>query len=184
MMRGIVIVATLAAMAAAGRADLITTTVRVRAWIDGQDYLHLSGSSVRWEHLSYRPAGDPTGPDEPTYLTTTVNGSAVMTDYAWTPAWPDGTGSGKWSSTFEGLNPPIPDDPEVVSVNVIRAPGYAGVIQTPTAGNGWETVIDFNDKAWGGATWYDIEVTFTGTPEPAGLALLAGGAVALLRRRR
>jgi hypothetical protein len=183
-MRRIVMLAVLLVAGSGAGADLITTTVSVRAYIDGQDYLHIAGSQLRWEHKAYSAVGLHGGSNHPTVLTTTLDGAAVMDGYEWTPAWPDGTSGGKWSSPFDGLTPAVPGQAELLTVNVVRARGSISVLQGPSEANGWETVLDFNDKSAGMADWYEVELTYRGTPEPASLAAMIVAAGALLRRRR
>ena len=132
----------------------------VQAWIDGRDLLHISPNGLYWHHLDYAAVGRLEGANQPTKI--------LMRSYAglsrrapWHPEWncPD------WecrdyqtdSSTFRfGL--PLPSKYQLISVGILQERQSITVYQYPSAANGYETIIDFNDDGWGGADWYAIQL--------------------------
>lgn len=171
-----------------GRGDVIT--LDVTADIDGRDQLIIVGNTLQWQHFDFTPVGlhNPSFPS--TILTTTLNGVTKLDNTAWTPMWPGGTGAGALSSTFSGLIPGIPMQPMTVTLDVEQARDTLTLVQTPSAGNGYTTILEFNDNASFSDALYQAKLTFqpSATPEPSSLALAGCGSLALAvlawRRRR
>jgi hypothetical protein len=133
----------------------------VQAWIDGRDLLHITPTRLYWEHLDYAAVGRLGGANEPTKI--------LMRSYAglvrrvpWYPDWncPD------WecrnyhanSSAFGFGMLPLPSQYQLVSVAVLEERESITVLQYPSAQNGYETIVDFNDDDWGGAAWYAVQL--------------------------
>jgi len=173
-MRSLLVLSTLAV---AGAALAVPATLTISAFIDGRSDLVLTGNSARWIHLDYDWPGLHDGHNDPTYFSSTLNGSPVMTNVGWTPAW-----TGYLSDTFTGIDPAIGQGS--VSLEVITARYDAYLVQTPDVGNGWTTVIEFNDNPPGGADWYTVRLNYDAVPEPASLAAMGLGLAALARRRK
>jgi hypothetical protein len=183
------ILALLIGAVAQARSD--TITLDVTADIDGRDDLIIVGDTLQWQHFDFTPVGLH-NPDYPsTILTTTLNGVTELNSYAWTPTWPNGTGSGAMSSVFSGLSPSVPLQDMTVTLDVEQARDSLTLVQLPSATNGFTTVLEFNDDGFGGDALYEGQLTFTfaAVPEPSGLLLaaIAAGTVGTctgFRRRR
>jgi hypothetical protein len=131
-------------------------TVTVRALIDGRSQLRLKGFTARWQHFDWSAPGVHGGQYEPTYID----------GVAWHPNWdnsdidPEVRIPKSMSDAFDGLNPPIPAAPMTVTLQKIRCRENASIVQEPTADNDFTTVVEFNDDATPGSTWYEVKVTF------------------------
>ncbi len=176
----------LAATVAFGCSALATvTTVEVWDWQDGRDYLILQANAMQWLHWEYQVPGVEAGHNDPTWITTTLDGATVLNNYEWFPEWPDGAGYGAYSSVFTGLDPILPG-PELTgfSLEVLQARNAVNLIQAPDAGNAYTTVVEFDDNPPGGADYYGIRLTYEAVPEPASIVGLSALALMLVRRRR
>ncbi len=132
--------------------------VHVRAWIDGRSDLILSGANVQWQHFDFAAPGrlncDTGTPEEPTYLDANV----------WFPLWPDVPTcenrfcGGCFSDAFAGIAPPLPASDFFARLVPLQNRGDLSVIEQPHAANGYRTVVNFNDNAFGGGDWYEFDL--------------------------
>lgn len=166
-----------------GKSSATVVTVEVWAWIDGRDFLYVQGPNVFWRHWDYNIPGREDGHNDPTYISTTLDGAPVLTNYPWYPDWPNGTGYGAYSSVFTGLAPSAPLMDSIFSWEVLAARYSLTLNDGPSSMNGYTTVLDFNDNPPGGAAWYGVKMRYEFVPEPTGLAVLGAGLLLLKRRR-
>lgn len=162
-------------------AEATTITVTIRDWQDGRDWLLLQGSTIQWQHWDHNVPGVEDGHNDPTYISTTLDGVPVLTDYPWMPGWPGGTGSGAYSSVFTGLDPALPVVDMFVTLELLQVRWSASLIEYPSASNGYMTTVELDDNPPPSADWYIIRLTYTDVPEPVSIGLLLS---ALLLRRR
>ena len=130
-------------------------SVRIEALIDGRSQLRLSGSTVQWLHLAFSAPGRHGGE----HLPTLVDG------VAWFPTWPDvpddeNRDCGCLSDVGDLIDPPLPQVPSVATLTQVQVRSRAAVIEQPSAGNDFTTVIELDDTAETGSDTYvvDIEV--------------------------
>ncbi|MCC6406949.1 MAG: hypothetical protein IT453_07275 [Planctomycetes bacterium] len=136
-------------------------SIRIQAYVDGRSRLILDDDTATWQHFEWAAPGrvdcDTGYPIAPTYLD----------GLAWWPDWPDVPTcenrdcGGCSSSTFVGLAHALPDHDFAPGLIVYDARGPAGIVEFPSAANGWSVVIEFDDNAPGGAYWYDVELDFS-----------------------
>jgi hypothetical protein len=148
----------------AGFAGETTITLDVKAYIDGRDQLIIKGGTLQWHHFDYAAVGRLFGVNEPTIISTTLNGTPVLTNFDWIPNWPfpppNEIRFPCFSSTFYGLNPSLPDDTSMtVTLTVIQARGTITIVQSPSASNGETLIVDFNDDPISEAAWYEALLT-------------------------
>jgi hypothetical protein len=168
------------------RADIIT--VDIQAYTDGRDLLIVRGDTLQWDHLDYAAVGRLGGANEPTIISTTLNGSPISTNYNWYPDWPEPPPAEirypAYSSIFTGLAPSFPSQNYSASLNVVSARYSLSIYSFPSAANGYALTLDFNDDPPGGAAWYEAKVTIdtsgaSPVPESSTWAMIALGFVAL-----
>jgi len=151
-------------------------TLDVRAFTDGRDQLIINLNTLQWHHYDYAAVGRIDGRNEPTIITTTLDGTTIMDHVNWTPDWPspppDEIRFEAVSSIFSSLSPSIPLQDMTVSLEVVAARNSLTLVQLPDAGNGYTTILDYNDDPPGGPDWYEAKLTFTPIPEPSSAALL------------
>lgn len=165
-----------------------TASVNIKAMIDGKDRLTISGDTMQWQHLNpYAAVGRHWGSNEPTIISTTLNGITQMDNVNWIPDWPKAPPAEiryeATSSVFTGLFPSIPLTGMVIE-NVTVIP----------LSNRWTTsligftensvIIEFNDNPPSSHYWYEAQINIEMVPEPATMSLLGLGGLALLRKRR
>jgi hypothetical protein len=168
-----------------------TQIVHVRAWIDGRSDLILLGSSVQWQHYDFAAPGrldcDIGMPHEATY----VDGNP------WYPVWPDVPTcenrdcGGCFSDSANLISPALPiDEFHARLVPWGGGEGELSVHEQPYAGNGYRTVVRFDDNAFAGASWYEFDLYIercygdsycTSTPNSTGRSafIVAGGDLSL-----
>ena len=153
------ILASAGILTTAPEASAETQIVHVRAWIDGRSELILHGSSVQWQHFDFAAPGrldcDIGVPQEPTTIDANV----------WYPVWPDlptcenRSCGGCTSDVADMIFPPLPINE--FFARLVPWGGGSGdlsVIEQPHAGNNYRAVIEFNDSAFGGASWYEFDL--------------------------
>lgn len=127
--------------------------VRFEACIDGSDIVHIKGTSLWIEHLTWSlpGAGSPCS-----FSTIKING------VDWTPTWsvdPD-TGNQTTEEFSIGCSAGSATQADLSGVTE-RDPGRVSVIQQPDAGNDYETQILIDDDAPTGAYTYAFTVCFS-----------------------
>lgn len=159
-----------------------TIVLDIKALIDGRDDLIIQGDTLQWHHFDFAAVGRWEGFNVPTLISTTVDGTPIMSDYAWTPDWPlpppNEIRFEAYSSVFTGLQPGIPS--QVTSVSVATEQDVRtliSIVQYPSAANTYTTIVEFNDDPFPGAAaaWGRITFTTSGVPEPSSLFLLGMG---------
>ncbi len=162
-------------------------TLNVQALIDGRSQLHIQGGDVYWQHYDYDAPGWRTDHYDPT----TLNGDD------WYP-WPDSAGgntncNGCVSPTHAVLTPPLAASSTPVQLSIVTARQSVTIVQQPSEANGYEAVIEFNDNAYGGSDWYEVDITYDArvavpTLSQWGMILLAsmlaGAGLWFARKRR
>jgi hypothetical protein len=147
-------------------------TVTVSAYIDGVSSLVIQGDTVHWHHSDWAAPGRWDENDYPT----TING------INWTPTWPS-EGSNEScncdSSSISGLFTALPASAITVHLNSLNSPGQVTILEQPSLSNGYSLIIQFDDYYRGGASWYNIELSYPAVPLPASMWLF-GSALSLL----
>jgi len=155
----------------------------------------------QWHHLYGAAVGRHIGLNEPTIISTTLNGVADMTGVAWVPDWPgeapppDEIRHEACSEVWPGLSPALPAQDGIgVELDLIEVRWDARVVQLPNAGNDYALVVEFDDNPLSSHEWYTVRLRVRGPhevppiPEPGaallGLAGLSAGAIAAICRRR
>jgi hypothetical protein len=125
--------------------------------------LIIQGTTLQWDHFDYAAPGRLDGVNEPTIITTTLNGVTQMNGVDWIPTWPypppNPIRFPTLSSVFTGLTPTIPNTTDV-TLTVINARDSLTIAQMPTASNDYTTLLEFNDDPSAGAAWYEGLLTF------------------------
>lgn len=170
-------------------------TMNIQAFIDGRDLLVIQGNTMQWHHLDYAAVGrilhaDGSGRNDPTIISTALDGVADLTNYNWYPDWPEPVPAEirypAFSSVFTGLSPSFPMQDYHAALSIVTAREHLSIFQQPSAANGYTLVLDFNDDRSGGAVWYEANITLAdgpgggdpppGTvPEPSTWAMLVLG---------
>ena len=155
-----------------------TVEYEFQADFDGRDWLVIQGATARWQHFDYTPVGlhNPSYPAM--IMSSSVNGVALVNGASWIPSWPNGTGSGAWSSTYGGLIPALPPNPAWVSLNVVSGRGPVSIVQLPSDANTNTLIVEFNDDTYGGDALYDVQI-FVATESPLLMPLERNGRLVL-----
>ncbi|HUS67307.1 MAG TPA: hypothetical protein VMZ28_22370 [Kofleriaceae bacterium] len=136
-------------------------SVRIEALIDGRSQLRLSGATVQWLHLAFSAPGRHDGQ----HLPTLVDG------IAWFPTWPDvptdeNRDCGCLSDAGALIDPPLPHVPSVATLTQVQVRGRAAVIEQPSAGNDFTTVVELDDADETGSDTYVVEIEVAPAREP------------------
>ena len=128
-------------------------TVRIEALIDGRSQLRLSGATVQWFHIEFAAPGRHDGQHLPT----------LIDGIAWFPTWPDdptdeNRDCGCLSDVGTLIDPPLPQVPSVATLTAVQVPNVAAVIEQPSAGNDFTTVVELDDTGHAGSDTYVVEV--------------------------
>ena len=139
------------------------TTIEIEALIDGRDLLIIDDDTLQWQHLDFAAVGRHEGRNEPTAISTTLDGVTVMDRVEWFPEWsappPDEIRREEFSSIFSGLMPALPPSDFSVSLNAIEARNAITIAEFPSEENDFSIIVDFNDNPIGGSTTYIAELT-------------------------
>jgi hypothetical protein len=168
-----------------------TISLKIDAYIDGRDLLIVDDDTLQWHHLDYAAVGRWLGANEPTYLSLWIDGTLALDNYAWTPVWPDPPPSEiRYEAYSDILAIPfvvVPDSAASVVLTPLIGRYSISTLQGPSALNGYELVLDFNDDPPSGAAWYsarvDISTSTSLVPEPSSMLLVATGIAALAGTR-
>jgi hypothetical protein len=118
------------------------------------------------------------GNNFPTIINTSLNGVPVLTNVDWYPTW-----SGTISDVFTGVSPAVPPTQDV-TLTVVQARYLLWMVQAPNAGNGYTTIIEFNDDPLPGPAWYEARLDYTTVPLPAAVWFFGPGLAGLAAMRR
>jgi len=170
-----------------GSSSASTITLDIQAFIDGRDRLVVQGNTLQWYHYdTIWPPGTIGNDFKPTIINTQLNGVPVLTNVDWFPSWPPSSlgtlppSSGVISDLFTGVSPAVPAT-EDVTLTVVQARDSLSMVQAPNAGNGYTTIIQFNDDPSPAAAWYEAKLNYNTTPVPlpATVWLLGSGLLGL-----
>jgi hypothetical protein len=143
--------------------NLVTNTLTVQGFIDGDSQLLLTTNGIIWYNSGWTAVpGRWQNQNAPTLIDTNT----------WYPTWP--TLGGNWSYTgyssyYTNYNTAgfTAGSPITVTINQARGTVTPSVVQT---NGGYMTVIDFNDMSFGGAATYNVTIstvtTGIATPTP------------------
>jgi hypothetical protein len=96
----------------------------------------------------------------------------------WIPEWPapppDDIRYEAFSSIYSPLSPAMPQSEMSVALDSLEARGAITLVQSPTAANGYTTVLEFNDDWWGSHATYRARLTYSVVPEPPRPPLITG----------
>ena len=167
----------LSAALAALSSSAISATINVSAYIDGVSSLVFQGDTVYWHHSAFAAPGRWSGNDFPT----TINGND------WTPVWPE-EGRNDFcdcdSSSSSGLFEAIPSSAQIVTLDSLDSPGPVTILEQPSSSNDYKLIVEFDDYNRGGASWYNIKLTYSEVPLPAGAWLFGSALVSLFAVRK
>ena len=127
--------------------------LRVRAYIDGQSQLALSGATAKWHVVRAAAPGRWNGHKEATFLSGAV----------WMPVWP-GNGENRDCNCDSQPSPPVPAPlkgvAQTVTLKKTSGRGNASITEQPTAANGFKVKVDFSDPD-DGAGWTEIVLSYS-----------------------
>jgi len=162
-------------------------SLEIEALIDGRDHLIIKGDTMQWEHFDWQAVGRYRDQNEPTTITTTLDGQTVQDGVDWIPEWSIPAPAQIWdhesSSIFTGLSPEFPELNQTVALVALEARGDMRIVQQPSIDNEYTLIVEFNDNSPGGPDTYHAKLYYQ-VPEPATLSLLTLGGLALVRRRK
>lgn len=163
-------------------------TIDIQALIDGRDQLILRGNTLQWHHLDFAAVGRVKSLNEPTVITTALNGLTVMDHLGWIPYWPslppDEIRFEAFSSTFSIVTPSIPQTEVSVVLDIFQGREAVNIVQFPTDSNSFTTILEFNDNFTPGDANYAARLTYTVVPEPSALCLMTFLLVAIFFNNR
>jgi len=118
--------------------------LRVRAYVDGSDFLLLHGDRVGWSHRDWDRPGLPGEQNQPT----------MLDDIPWFPTWDDGGRSNEVA-----IDERVPSKGDAhFRVTPVRARGKVALIESPSEKNGGVARVLFDDDDVLGAAWYEIAI--------------------------
>jgi len=134
----------------------VSTTLGIRAYIDGKSQLVITGSSLYWHHLEFDAPGrwEFGEASQPTYLNQVV----------WEPTWPDIPDSTNDfcncnSSIYQGI-PNLARTDQRIWLDVVQGRGRVFVNQQPNAGNDYTLILELDDNSFNGADWYEVNMNY------------------------
>jgi len=167
-----------------------TLVFDITGLIDTADFLIIHGGTLQWHHTGSGAAvGRHSGANDPTTISTSLDGVALMSQVAWIPTWPQPPPNeirfDAFSSIFSPLTPALSSGGIVsVSATAISGRGDVTITQMPAAANDFTLIAQFAD-GFSGAASLGGQITIVAVPEPASwLLLIAGSAMVFFVRRR
>jgi hypothetical protein len=143
---------------------------RIRAYVDGRDWLVLRGTQVVWEHFDFAAVGRHLGNNQPTLVSSLKAGRPIMNEVAWTPEWPEPVPAEiryrATSQAFTALEPALPRSHVRVTLEAVQARWTVRVVEEPSAANDFGLVLEFDDNPPGGADWYEVRLHVRAYGEP------------------
>ncbi len=133
----------------------VLITIEVEAMIDGRDVLIIKDDTLQWVHYEWAAVGRHEGLDEPTIITTSLDGLIQMDEVQWHPEWPEEAPAtiryGAESSVLEGLVPALPAADMITSIDLdpLASRGTITLEQVATGTNSYKLHIEFNDNNYG-----------------------------------
>jgi hypothetical protein len=137
--------------------DATEIVYTLRAQIDGRSQLTLDDRTAQWHHYDLVAPGRYScargGKELPTFIR----------KVEWYPEWPDTTGCENVScdcssNVFHFVMPPIPNLPMGAYLMPVAGRGVASIVENPTRSNGYRVVVEFNDSAFEGVDWYEVDL--------------------------
>src|SRR5947207_12491744 len=178
---GVVVGSLVAAAPLPSRAQTTNTLVYdITGLIDTADFLIIHGGTLQWHHTGSGAAvGRHSGANDPTIISTSLDGVAIMSQVAWIPTWPQPPPNeirfDAFSSVFSPLDPALASGGILsVSASTISGRGNVTITQVPSAANGFTLIAQFAD-GFNGAASLDGQITVVAVPEPATWLLLVAG---------
>jgi Stigma-specific protein, Stig1 len=127
--------------------------LRVRALIDGQSQLVLTGAKMKWHVVRAAAPGRWNGHNDATLINAT----------AWMPVWP-ATGDNRDCNCDSQPSPdvsvPLKGVEQTVTLKKIEGRGSVSITEQPSAANGYTLKVDYSDPP-GGAAWFEIVLTYS-----------------------
>jgi len=156
--------------AGAGPAWGVDASLYIEALIDGMDQLIIKGDTLQWEHFDWAAVGRHEGKNEPTIITTHMDGNVVVDQDAWIPQWstdpPDELRfKNERSSVYTGLNPELSQEDQIVTLTPLQARSRVSITQQPAAANDHTLIVKFDDNGWGGSETYRVRLDYQGVEE-------------------
>jgi uncharacterized delta-60 repeat protein len=142
-----------------------TITYDVTAQIDVADLLIIHGSQIQWHHPGGGSVVGLHGANEPTQISSWLQGDTNINNISWIPEWPNGSTAGNeaFSSPFARLSPALPSASVQVSAKVLDGRGNVTVTQTPSETNDWTLIVQFTD-GFSGAAFLNARITVQSIP--------------------
>lgn len=132
-------------------ADLSSSRIRVRAFIDGSDVVKIRGDQVWFVHKSFEFPGRWQGCNEPIL----VNGAK------WEPKW-NGNLSDRYTIEDKDCALPLGKAFTKETMNVVAKSGLGNffVSEYPSADNDYTLSVTLDDLGAEGASWYEFGVSW------------------------
>ena len=142
--------------------DAATLTYKIKALIDGSDTLIIKDNTLQWEHRNFAAVGRHEGRNEPTTISSTLNGQTIIDEIEWIPTWsepvPNEIRFPTFSSIFTELNPSLPKTNTNININPIISRGSTTIEQLPSNNNEFTLKIFYDDDGIPGSTFYETEI--------------------------
>jgi hypothetical protein len=133
------------------------TSILIGAYIDGRDHLVIQGDRLSWYHIAFAAVGRHGGVNAATVV------QAQDWNLSWLPRWPEPPPNEirfeAWSSTGVAPTVMVPKTEARWHVTKYIGPGPVRVVAQPTASNGYNLVVDFNDNVIAGPTYYWVKLS-------------------------
>jgi hypothetical protein len=189
MKKSIILICLIAAYLSGASAAGSNVTLTIDALIDGRDQLTIMGDLLCWHHFDYAAVGRHVGLNEPTKISTAIDGTPQMDEVLWWPTWPEDPPAEILYEAvcvpFSDLVPALPPYDMIVDCTLtdVQGRGPVTVTQVPPGSDPYKLIIEFDDNLPNSHAWYMAQIDIEVIPEPATVALLALGSLALLIRR-